>query len=96
MNAYQNKLTLSPARERVIICIILGIFPLLGMAVDLIAPSLPAISQHLHISETVSKNLIAIYLLGYALGHWAGANWLYRDLLYLSQPVYYRQCFQGK
>jgi DHA1 family bicyclomycin/chloramphenicol resistance-like MFS transporter len=69
MNAYQNKLTLSPARERVIICIILGIFPLLGMAVDLIAPSLPAISQHLHISETVSKNLIAIYLLGYALGN---------------------------
>jgi DHA1 family bicyclomycin/chloramphenicol resistance-like MFS transporter len=69
MTHEENKLKLSPARERLIVCIVMTVFPLLGMAVDLIAPSLPAISHDLHISDTISKNLIAIYLLGYALGN---------------------------
>lgn len=65
----ENKLNLSPNREKLILIIVMCIFPLVGMAVDLVAPSLPAISHSLHISNTVSKNLIAIYLLGYALGN---------------------------
>lgn len=65
----ENKLHLSVYREKLIITIIMCIFPLVGMAVDLIAPSLPAISHGLHISNTVTKDLIAIYLLGYALGN---------------------------
>src|SRR4051812_7898014 len=69
MASTENQLILSPARERLIVCIAMGVFPLLGMAIDLIAPSLPAISHDLHTSATISKNLIAIYLLGYALGN---------------------------
>ncbi len=39
------------------------------MGVDLIAPSLPAIAHNLGVSDGFSKNLIAIYFLGYALGN---------------------------
>jgi len=46
-------------------------YPLVGMGIDLIAPSLPAISHQLNISQTVVKNLIGIYLFGYALGNFA-------------------------
>lgn len=62
-------LNLSEKRTNYIIFIILAFNPLLGMGVDLIAPSLPAIAEHLNVSTTLSKNLIAIYLLGYALGN---------------------------
>ncbi|MSP53194.1 MAG: Bcr/CflA family efflux MFS transporter [Gammaproteobacteria bacterium] len=48
---------------------IMALFPLVGMGVDLISPSLPAISESLHVSAIFSKNLISIYLLGYALGN---------------------------
>lgn len=65
----ENKLILSPRREKYIIAIVLCVYPLFGMAVDLLAPSLPAISHSLHISNMLSKNLIAIYLLGLAFGN---------------------------
>lgn len=55
-------------RSRIVL-ILLMINPVIGMAVDLIAPSLPAISQHLHVAPVTAKNLIAIYLLGYAVGN---------------------------
>jgi MFS transporter, DHA1 family, multidrug resistance protein len=64
----ENILDLSARRVNLIILLILSVYPLLGMAVDLIAPSLPAISRDLQVSHTVAKNLVAIYLLGYSLG----------------------------
>lgn len=42
---------------------------MLGMGIDLIAPSLPAITHSLNVSESFSKNLISLYLLGYAIGN---------------------------
>lgn len=63
-----NVTNLTLKRVNLIVFIILALFPVVGMGIDLIAPSLPAISRDLHVSNTVSKNLIAIYLLGYALG----------------------------
>jgi Bcr/CflA subfamily drug resistance transporter len=45
-------------------------FPILmGMSIDLFAPSLPGISSSLHISASVAKMVISIYLIGYALGN---------------------------
>lgn len=61
--------TLSAARRNTIIWTLLCIMPIVGMAVDLVAPSLPAISIDLHTSATVTKNVVAIYLAGYALGN---------------------------
>jgi DHA1 family bicyclomycin/chloramphenicol resistance-like MFS transporter len=43
--------------------------PIVGMAVDLIAPSLPAISKDLNVSNAIAKDVISLYLLGYALGN---------------------------
>ena len=60
---------LSENRKRLIIFIILSLYPLIGMGIDLISPSLPAISQALNTSSNFSKNLITLYLLGYMLGN---------------------------
>lgn len=60
---------LSAQRTNVIVFIILGLFPLVGMGIDLIAPSLPTISHSLQVSNTLSKNLITIYLVGFALNN---------------------------
>lgn len=49
--------------------VILSLYPLVGMGIDLIAPSLPAISHDLNVSNNFSKNLITLYLLGYAMGN---------------------------
>src|SRR4051794_25876643 len=65
----ENALNLPAKHINQIILVVISMFPLLGMGVDLIAPSLPAISHSLHISNTVAKNLISIYLLGMALGN---------------------------
>lgn len=61
--------TLSPAQRHTIMWTLLAIMPIIGMAVDLVAPSLPAIVTALHASPTIIKNVVAIYLLGYALGN---------------------------
>ncbi len=52
-----------------IVWTLLFLFPIFGMCVDLVAPSLPAISSSLHVSDSVSKNVISLYLLGYAFGN---------------------------
>lgn len=52
----------------ILFCIFM-IYPLLGMGVDLIAPSLPFISKDLSVSEGFSKNLVSIYFLGFGLGN---------------------------
>ena len=43
--------------------------PLMGMSIDLFAPSLPGISSSLDISPAIAKMVISIYLIGYALGN---------------------------
>jgi len=62
-------LILSEHRRKLIIRTLLCLMPIVGMAVDLIAPSLPAIADSLNISSATTKNIITIYLLGYALGN---------------------------
>src|SRR5579872_1362581 len=52
-----------------ILIAILALYPLVGMGIDLIAPSLPAISHDLNVSNNFSKNLITFYLVGYMLGN---------------------------
>lgn len=59
----------SAKRTNVIVFITLSLYPLVGMGIDLISPSLPAISTYLKASTNFSKNLITLYLLGYALGN---------------------------
>ncbi len=61
-------ITLSEKRTTLIIWTLLGLMPIVGMCVDLIAPSLPAISHNLNISTGITKDIISIYLLGYGLG----------------------------
>lgn len=58
---------LSEKQTTRLIWTLLAIYPLIGMGVDLIAPSLPALSQDLQATQSFSKNLISLYLLGFAL-----------------------------
>lgn len=60
---------LSQKQTRVITWVLLCLMPIVGMAVDLIAPSLPAISHDLDVSNAISKDIISLYLLGYAFGN---------------------------
>ena len=60
---------LSQKQTKVITWVLLCLVPIVGMAVDLIAPSLPAISNDLHVSNGIAKDVISLYLLGYALGN---------------------------
>lgn len=48
---------------------ILTLYPLVGMGIDLIVPSLPVISYSLGVSQILSKNLVSGYLLGGVLGN---------------------------
>lgn len=59
----------SERKTKFIIWMILLLFPLVGMSIDLIAPSLPAIAKDLHTSTSAAKNLISIYLISYAIGN---------------------------
>jgi len=65
----QPALILSEKKIQTIVWTLLSLSPIIGMAVDLVAPSLPAIAQDLNISNGLSKGIISIYLLGYALGN---------------------------
>lgn len=62
-------LNLSEKQTQRIVWTLLSIFPIIGMTVDLVAPSLPAIASSLSISTTLAKNVITFYLLGYAFGN---------------------------
>ncbi len=61
--------SLSRARITAIKLLILVLFPLLGMGIDLLAPSLPAISHNLQVSNTFSQSSITLFLLGLAVGN---------------------------
>lgn len=52
-----------------IIWTLMCLSPIIGMAVDLVAPSLPSIVTALHTSTNFSKNIITSYLIGYAIGN---------------------------
>lgn len=62
-------LSISPKKINIIIFTLLGLFSLLGMGVDLIAPSLPKIALSLKASDSFSKNLITIFLFGMITGN---------------------------
>lgn len=64
-----NTLNLSRHKSQAIIWILLCLMPIVGMAVDLVAPSLPSIVTNLHVEPAMAKNVISIYLLGYAFGN---------------------------
>ena len=55
-------------RTQIIVWNLLCLMPMIGMVVDLVAPSLPAIAKTLQVSNSLSKNIISTYLLGYAIG----------------------------
>ena len=56
-------------KTKIRIIILLSFFILMGMSIDLFAPSLPGISSSLKIDPSTSKMVISIYLIGYALGN---------------------------
>ncbi len=64
-------MSISQKQTSVIVLVLLSINPIIGMAVDLVSPSLPAITLSLNISAKVAKDVISIYLLGYALGNFS-------------------------
>ena len=67
MNAL--KLNISEKQTQIIIWTLLFITPIIGMAVDLVAPSLPAMAIGLNVSAGLVKDVITLYLLGYAFGN---------------------------
>ncbi|MCF6775785.1 MFS transporter [Thiotrichales bacterium 19X7-9] len=68
MNINKN-LNTDAKKQNTMFIILLLFMPVVGMAVDLVAPSLPAISQSLNLSDALVKGVISLYLLGYALGN---------------------------
>ena len=64
-----TKIVFSKQRKKSIILTLLCLMPIIGMAVDLIAPSLPAIAKGLNVSHVVVKDIITLYLIGYAFGN---------------------------
>ncbi len=60
---------LSDKKTKSIIGLLLLVVPIMGFAIDLIAPSLPAITQDLHVSASLVGELISFYVLGYGLGN---------------------------
>lgn len=61
--------TMNDQKRQLIMWTLLGILPVTGMAVDLISPSLPAIAASLNVSDSLVKNTISVYLVGYAFGN---------------------------
>jgi Bcr/CflA subfamily drug resistance transporter len=64
-----STLYLTNKRIQLITWTLLLLVPIIGMAVDLIAPSLPAISSNLYSSASVVQNAVSFYLIGYGLGN---------------------------
>lgn len=65
----ENKLSLNNRQSTTIIWTLLMVMPLLGMTIDLIAPSLPAISRQLNISDSLAKETFTTFLFGFAFGN---------------------------
>lgn len=69
MSVASPKLEVSPVNTRLIVWTLLLLTPLVGFAIDLIAPSLPPIAEYFHVSNKLSGDLVSIYILGYGLGN---------------------------
>lgn len=52
-----------------VLVIILLMYPLIGMVIDLISPSLPAITNAFQTTSAYAKNLVSLYFLGYAFAN---------------------------
>ena len=65
-----NSMTVFSGKKiQIMMWTLLLLSPIIGITVDLVAPSLPAIAAGLHVSPSLAKGVISIYLLGYALGN---------------------------
>ncbi|WP_395947167.1 MFS transporter [Caedibacter taeniospiralis] len=62
-------IALTQSRKTGIIWLLLLLSPLIGMAIDEIAPALPSMTEQLHSNKTLMQNLIAFFLLGYGVGN---------------------------
>ncbi len=62
-------IALTQSRKTGIIWLLLLLSPLIGMAIDEIAPALPSMAEQLHSDKTLMQNLIAFFLLGYGVGN---------------------------
>lgn len=62
-------LAITPLHQKMMMLSLFLILPLVGMAVDLVSPSLPAMTLELNLSSNIIKAVISLYLLGYALGN---------------------------
>lgn len=61
--------SLSKLHIKIIVWTMLSLMIIIGMCIDLVAPSLPAIATGLSVSNGLAKGVISIYLFGYALGN---------------------------
>ncbi len=84
--------TFSESQIKLMIFIMLGFYPLIGMGVDLITPSLPAMTVGLNVSSTLIKNVVTVYLLGYAVGNFLSGllsdSWGRKNLLVLGFVIF--------
>jgi DHA1 family bicyclomycin/chloramphenicol resistance-like MFS transporter len=64
----KEKSKFTSQKTQVITWTLLFLMPIVGMAVDLVAPSLPSIARDLNVEDSLTKNMISLYILGYALG----------------------------
>ncbi|MCX7120520.1 MAG: MFS transporter [Gammaproteobacteria bacterium] len=62
-------LNLSETKTQWIVWTLLCLMPIIGMCIDLVAPSLPAIASDFNVINHMAQNVISFYLLGYALGN---------------------------
>lgn len=78
--------------KSVLVILLISVFFLLGIAVDLYVPSLPAIEHYFHATRHLVQFTICLYILGYALGQlFVGAlSDVYgrRKLLLISAAVF--------
>lgn len=65
----KQNLSLSHAQTQLIVWNLLMLIPIVGMAIDLVAPSLPAIAMGLHMPQSIVQNIISLYLVGYGIGN---------------------------
>ena len=64
-----EQLNLSESKTQWIVWTLLCLMPIIGMCIDLVAPSLPAIAQSFNVANQLAKNVISLYLLGFAFGN---------------------------
>lgn len=95
-NAMGDLTLKSQIRSRYLTFFILSIVPLMGMGIDLYAPSLPWMTSALHATPALIKLTIAMYLFGYAIGPIFGGTFsdIYgrRPILILGAFLYLFAC----